>query len=72
MVDFRKRDARGVQTVADCRRRKSGGVLHAVKPLFLDGSDQAAVGNQGRGGVTVIGIDPEYVHPEKLPPASTD
>ena len=64
VVDFRERDARGVQAVADRRRRKSRRVLHAIKAFFFDGGDQAAVRNDRRGSIAVIGIDSKDVHPE--------
>ena len=64
VVYFADRDSSGVQAVADRGRRKSRRVLHAVKALFLDGSDQAAVRNDRRGGIAVVGIDSQDVHPE--------
>jgi hypothetical protein len=64
VVDFANGDARGVQAVADGRRRKSRRVLHTIEALFLDGGDQAAVRDNGRGGVAVVGIDSKDEHPE--------
>ena len=60
----RERDACGVQAIADGRRRKPRRVLHAVKAFFFDGGDQAAVRNDRRGGIAVVGIDSKDVHPE--------
>ena len=69
VVDFTDSDACGVQAITDCRRWKSCRILHAVKSLLLDSGDQPAIGNQSRGSVAVICVDPQYVHPEKFPPA---
>ena len=61
--DFGKRDARCVQAIADRRRGKSRRVFHAVKAFFFDGGDQAAIADDRRGGVAVIGVDSKDVHP---------
>src|SRR3977135_3182814 len=70
VVDLGKSDAGGVQAVTDRRGRKTGGVLHAVKTFFLHCGDQTAVGNEGRRGISVIRVDPKYVHPELFSPHS--
>ena len=44
------------------RDGKARGVLHAIQPLFFDGSDQLAVHHDGGGGVGVIRVDPKYDH----------
>ncbi len=64
VVDFRQRNAGSVQAVTDSRRRKSRSILHTVKAFFFNGGDQAAVCNNRRGGIAVVGIDSQDVHPE--------
>src|SRR5207302_8673117 len=62
VVDFRERQTRLFQTIADRLRGKSRGILDAVKSLLFDGGDQTAVAHNRRGSVSVVGINPEDVH----------
>jgi len=64
VVDFAERDAGGVQAVPDRRRRESRRVLYAVKAFFFYRGEQAAVRDDRRGGIAVVGIDSKDVHPE--------
>src|SRR5213596_904262 len=59
VVDFRARQTRLFQTIADRLRGKSRGILDAVKSLLFDGGDQTAVAHNRRGSVSVVGINPE-------------
>ncbi len=62
MVDFLNSKARFRKAMGDRLRWKAGGIFHPIKAFFLDGCHQPAVRDDGRRGVSVIGIDPKYVH----------
>jgi hypothetical protein len=63
VIDITDPDAGGVQAVANRGRRKPCRVFNAVKAFFLDGGDQAAVCDQCCGGIAVIRVDSQDVHP---------
>ena len=41
---------------------KTGPVLDAIEALFLKGKRQLSIHKKGRGGIAVIGVQPQNVH----------
>ncbi len=61
-IDLRPGDAAHRETGPNGLARKPGHVLDPAEALFFDGRHQFAVANEDRGHVTVVGVDPKYVH----------
>jgi len=62
VIHIRQFRASSIEAKLNRASGQSGGVLHAIEALFLHGGDQAAVHDDGRGSVGVIGVDSQDYH----------
>ena len=64
VIEIRESEARSFEAVANCSGGKSGGIFDAIESFFFDRSDQAAIHDNCRGRISVVGIDSKDDHPE--------
>src|SRR5262249_7827748 len=63
VVQLLRPNAGRLKTIFDSLSRKPRGVLEPIKPLLLRGRDQFPVASNRRGGIAVISVNTENVHP---------